>query len=94
MRSKLHYMTPAPGGAALDTSVRGIALQRDAPDGNTGAAQLPQGSALPADSLRGLPSQPDDALPPNVDLSKPILTQVLLVEELPESIQMAPARPV
>jgi hypothetical protein len=77
-------MMPAPGAAVLDASVRGSALQHNAAARGTGARQLPSESAPPAHSPHGMPPQPADALPVDVDLSKPILKQVLLSGVAPE----------
>ena len=77
MRAKLHGM---PHAAVLHASARDGALQHHAADGSRIAAQLPSGIAVPAHTLCALPPQPEETLAVDVDLSKPILKQVLLIE--------------
>ena len=87
MRLELHKMTPAPSAAVVNATVRGSVLQHDAACRGAWAAQLPVESASPAHRLHGVPPQPEDTLAVHVDLSKPILTQVLLVKTSLEPIE-------
>ena len=83
-------MTPAPSSVVRSVVVPGGG-QHDGADDGIGAAQRPPAKcALPAHSLHGVPPQLEETSAMEVDLSKPILSQVLLVY-FGQVMHMAPA---